>query len=856
MAVEPKITKLKPGEGARESGNSRKGRSTPEGTYRMSRNPCIISEGGKARVDPSCKSYLRSVAGRQTGEDMAKRLESEGKSEPDIFMSLVKAIQNREIGWVGAYLDSKNPGRRYTENQAKAIADGIMSRANVGDNPGARLTKPSEDDKDKSKAAKESFQKSGGATEEPRRAMSVRQQRKLPGGRGGGTGEPVPKSRPSIQAKKQTEEQKKYGIDPSSSVQKYLQMTPEQKREYLDKELDKQQISKASRNIAKGSTKTGATTKGALALPGSGAAGARDILVESLSKLKDVTKLPEENRDESSIKDIIDTITSGRFRDKNFNALVAKASKGQASLDQLQDAVDQMIKTGKYEDLGAGRSKKTVSQFQPKKGVEEETPTESKISEELKTGGLGSGLETVKKVGDKYVKVEEESKPEEAPPAAAAAVMRTADKNSLISTLNSVLNRAFKVDINNPQSVSKQPDEVWLKASNDSINRMKTNWDIKDPGFDAQAQRVINDYLLEKVGITPYEDVGEEPQAQPETRPQTTSAQTTPEPKKTKQSPEDDLRKWTLLNKPASGVSETPAPEQEQQESKPKPTDRGFVAPAQARRRGGVPFTVNDTQKVKEQVKEIAKNSGGDVNQFINELNQADLFGSRGYETGDLDNPLGDKPEDPYSRYRGTPAEPGQTGREPTEEEGQGDLFKQEAGPEEKAAAPTTRQVPLRLGGDATQQRMKGQLATVKRREARAVKDINAKASPGSKASKFEQDKETGEWTRKGRKASQGKQTELPVEELPDWQPAPAPKPAPAQASKPAPASSGQGFGNTPKAPARKRTNPTLDKLARMINEGVDRHQKATKKYFNRSEDGIEQMSYEEFSQAVRSMLR
>lgn len=189
-ATEPKITKLKPGEGAgsfkrkQAPEKSSKGREsmrsrTPKG-QRRTQNPAILSDGS---VDPRSKQYQRGVAGREKLEDYVKRLDAQGADERDIFMAAVNSLKNRGHGYVGAYLDSKNPSRRYNDVQAKAIADAVMSKADVGSHPGARLTKPDGDDREAQADRRAASKESGSAPEPGRKAMSVRQQRKQPGGR-------------------------------------------------------------------------------------------------------------------------------------------------------------------------------------------------------------------------------------------------------------------------------------------------------------------------------------------------------------------------------------------------------------------------------------------------------------------------------------------------------------------------------------------------------------------------------------------------------------------------------------------------------------------------------------------------
>jgi hypothetical protein len=186
MATEPKVTKLAPGEGAgsfkrkqgpdkpKQGGENTRSR-TPKG-QRRTQNPAILSDGS---VDPKSKQYQRSVAGREKLEDYVKRLDSQGVEERDIFMAAVKSLTNRGHGYVGAYLDSKNPNRRYNDSQAKAIADSVMSKADVGSNPGARLTGEESDESRDARAEKRAASKESGSAPEPRRkAMPIRQQRR------------------------------------------------------------------------------------------------------------------------------------------------------------------------------------------------------------------------------------------------------------------------------------------------------------------------------------------------------------------------------------------------------------------------------------------------------------------------------------------------------------------------------------------------------------------------------------------------------------------------------------------------------------------------------------------------------
>ncbi len=149
--------------------------ATPKGQTRT-RNPAILSDGS---VDPKSSMYLRGVAGRQKLDDYVKDLWAQGKSEKDVFMAAVKSLQRRGHGYVGAYLDSKNPGRVYDEKQAMKIADEVMSKAGVGSHPGARLTPtPKGEERDKEREDRKGRKDSYQPGPAPKKAQSVRQQRK------------------------------------------------------------------------------------------------------------------------------------------------------------------------------------------------------------------------------------------------------------------------------------------------------------------------------------------------------------------------------------------------------------------------------------------------------------------------------------------------------------------------------------------------------------------------------------------------------------------------------------------------------------------------------------------------------
>lgn len=163
--------------------------SSGQGGGRQAVNPYnanIVKGGG---VNPSSSLYQRSIAGRQKLDVYLKDLWDKGGDEKDVFMAGVNSLMQRGHGYVGAYLDSKNPGRQYTKNEAMAITDQVMTNAGIGEHPGARLTGAGGETDEEKAAAKEKRKsdreargeasKYGPQMDTGRKAMPVGQQRKL-----------------------------------------------------------------------------------------------------------------------------------------------------------------------------------------------------------------------------------------------------------------------------------------------------------------------------------------------------------------------------------------------------------------------------------------------------------------------------------------------------------------------------------------------------------------------------------------------------------------------------------------------------------------------------------------------------
>ena len=210
-------------------------------TQQQGKNPfnANVLKGGK--VDPRSKLYQRSVAGREKLDEMLSRLWGDGMDEADVFMAGVRALTSRDKGYVGAYLDSKNPGRRYQENEAMAITDQVMKNLGIGSHPGNRLTRE-KDEEGKAKRKEEATARGGfGPKQAPgKKAMPVGQQRKE--GKRPGTGQPVEGSQREGLGQPET--------GPRSEWQKTLQDRMEGKATTADvlQEFQKQYQSKLSQS--------------------------------------------------------------------------------------------------------------------------------------------------------------------------------------------------------------------------------------------------------------------------------------------------------------------------------------------------------------------------------------------------------------------------------------------------------------------------------------------------------------------------------------------------------------------------------------------------------------------------------
>ena len=690
-ANEPKVTKLKPGEGAGDF--VKEGSKNAWGKERTD-NPCILKDGS---VDPKCKAYQRSVAGRQTAESFIKQQEAQGKSERDIFMSTVQGLMDRKLGYVGAYLDSNNPSRRYTKNQAMKIADAVMTKHGVGEHPGARLTPESDESKKSRKQTRDENKREGKSFEPGRKAMPLRQQRRMPGGRGPGLG-PAPGD---------AETERKVEPLRLSSTQEAINaikgMSPEEKKAYLEEKLEKSKETQLKRRIDSKSPRTGGRTPGALPLPGSGAASARDILSKTLSQIDKVINVPEEQRDPEKLQEISDTISKGRWStpSKKFTQLLNDYRKGKATLEDLREGVDSVLKSGDYNPISGRISERKVggTVSRAKKSTQEDAPggMREKIGGELRRGGLGGKLETSK---EDWLKDDDEDEDTEyIPPdkSSPKGEIPGEMKQILSNELNSQLDIQARVNLNLPYDPNKkiqqrildpnklnrlnQEKQRLLKDSDqldylvdEAISEVKRIQEIEDDSSDELAK----EFLMSSVSSKKPQGSANRPINPPQIK--------TPEDRQSKSTDEGVMRRAVGLvpRKGAEAPQAPPSPEPEAQpptaepapgepqQKAPKPKG-GFRAPAQARRaQGGGGFT--PSPKVVQDVKAAATQAKSfeDFKSYLYN-NQPNLFGGAGFETGP--SPLEEPEPDQYSKFRGSPAPEPKGAQEAGREEKGGSLF-------------------------------------------------------------------------------------------------------------------------------------------------------------------------------------
>jgi hypothetical protein len=110
---------------------------------------------------------------------------------------------------------------------------------------------------------------------------------------------------------------------------------------------------------------------------------------------------------------------------------------------------------------------------------------------------------------------------------------------------------------------------------------------------------------------------------------------------------------------------------------------------------------------------------------------QGNIFGKRGYETGQSDNPLEDQEPDPYAKWRGTPAEPSTDATAGTGDPNQTEIFR--ANTNYKKPTPRPSLIGQRPHKNANQRKAaKAKQAEAKRAQTRAQNKAAKKGTTSS----------------------------------------------------------------------------------------------------------------------------
>jgi hypothetical protein len=725
-------------------------------------------------------------------------------TEKDIFMAAVNGLMSRRLGYVGAYLDSKSPGRTYKKNEAMAIVDAAMSKAEIGENPGARLTGPSGGGRQRGKAP-----------EKGKAGASVRQQRKQPGGRGGGMGMPETWSKSG------------------SSVDENIKRVRDDVRD--GKDVKAAPWDKTEKRTI---TDEGTGEEREVDLPArpEGKRGGMPAgLQKSLERIQSDLQSGKISKDES--KRLIEEAKqkySGEAKNP-LRELLQKAQRGEQITTEDLDRARLKAKTKPAPIPGTAAGdiadKRAAKKAEEKKAEQEKLQAAARagIESKRKEGRdeeIEEELETSRE--DLLADDEEDTSPESKQP---GQVMEIPEKfrQILSSEFNSQLEIQARANLGLPYDQNKKLQQRILDPRKSNALKKEKDRLLKDPD---QRDFLVDEAISEVKAVQGLGDDSLDEsyknflisQIEGGPAPEKPSPATNLpdkirplEDKQAKATDEDVMRRATgLVPTKKQGASaapqeETSAPAEQGQQQPGEDVNKNLKqvpareklpeellgtgkAPAQARRsRGGGGFT--PSPKIVQDVRKAAKESAT-LEDFKTSLYNSlppSLFGGRGFEVGP--GPLEEPEPDQYSKFRGTPAPKGlgaqEAGREPATagrgKEGQQTFFKTKGGQmtdelrgdlTKRAKAPSsapkppaerTSQVPLRLGGEATQKKMEQQQAVTERREKRLTREIEKNASASSKKKNFKwvpdpNDPTKGEWVRKtkGRKPKPPVQGGLP----------------------------------------------------------------------------------------------
>jgi hypothetical protein len=658
---------------------------TPKG-QRRTRNPCILSDGS---VDPKCKGrYQRSVAGREKLDDYVKQLDAQGASEKDVFMAAVNSLMKRGHGYVGAYLDGSNPGRTYKENEAMAIADAVMTKAGVGSHPGERLS-PDEEGGDKEERAQK--RESAGPRERGPKAMSVRQQRKQPGGRGKDA-----MGMPETWARSGT------GVDETTTRQRREDGQEPIKPGDIksDVEVDEQKGTKPSRPETKKKPEPKPVPKREGGIDPSSPVQRR---IKELGKPVEPTSEQQEKIDTlMAAKDEMDPAEWAKSLQEMFDLV---KSSGGRQREELRDYIDRLAGKGKREaaplpgsakaqarDADIEANKQKEGERQQLRQEKAQQKREEMTRERARQEEIRQDREISEETPDDLEGPEQEADTGmKASPEQAINLFRAKfieQKKNALARAQQVARKEGKIM---PRSVDLTDDDLQFVAE-DTLEELSQEFDVDKKSAISAINKKFG------LNITLPEEEGAPSESQQAPTPSKQQAQTQPEPETPSQEQE----------KPAPAPTRESLPEERLgRKGKAAAPDKGFK------------ITPQDVRKVKQPLQKAIE-QGLSAKEVAKQYTQGTLFPSGLVTDTSATNPL----EGGSSPAQESPEVP-----ESRDEELGGDLFDDQGNSNDFRGKPTakresTRQIPLPLGRENTAQKLATRAKVEKGRLGREEKKL------------------------------------------------------------------------------------------------------------------------------------
>jgi hypothetical protein len=637
----------------------------PPKSEKVARNPnnANILKGGQ--VDPRSQLYQRSIAGREQLKDYLSRLSNSGADEADVFMAGVKSLMNRGHGYVGAYLDSKNPGRRYEKNQAMAITDKVMTDEGIGEHPGARLTRPKVEDEEGNidkEATKEARDKrkeaNAGRGSGPQQAPGpsakpVGQQRKE--GKRESTGQPLEDSRRDTKVGKREP-------GPASEWQNTLEsrMKGEASTQDVLSAFQKQYQSKIKTAPKGGGGKPAQPPSGGGGQPPTGGTPSGDNRSPSAQpstapdEQETDSEVDEEGRETATPKMYLDAFKDAMMGNIQNNVPVnsKKSQEGliEEILDVLSDNYDvdenqarkQILRT--YGRMGIGGYKLLIDPAKKEISPQDKPPGVPEPQEQAQTAPAPAPQE--QSASPPQVKYKKPNIEREWNEAARYPEFETAGIEGWSDAVKN----------GKPTKFSQLGD----------VNNVDLNYDSLDEGKKNNFQQAFKDGVIETPIVGRFEDGSYELIA-------------------------GNTRLSGLVKNgvdPTVMVVDFPSGEGEDLEGPPEEqTPNRATRRAQGQRGSGPRGKKTrgterrgfggETKPSPEQIKAIKeKVAKVPKEQLIKEMKLGNLFGQTAFETGSAaTNPLEDSPPDQYERFRGDPAEKFKGAQEGGRETSSGSLF-------------------------------------------------------------------------------------------------------------------------------------------------------------------------------------